>query len=210
MIKKHLKTIIITSVITLAPMIVGIFLWDKLPDTIATHFGIGNEADGWAGKGFAVVGIPLLMFALQWVCVFATLMDPKKKNISEKMFGLILWLMPLISCTSMSFIYMRALETDINASVIAAVIMGVIFVLIGNYMPKCGQSYTVGYKLPWTLADEGNWNATHRFAGWVMMIGGIVMLVSSPFSMLWMSISIMLVIALSPAVFSFVYYIRHK
>ena len=48
MIKKYLKTLIITSIMDLSPIIIGIILWDRLPDKIATHFGVDNTPDGWS------------------------------------------------------------------------------------------------------------------------------------------------------------------
>jgi len=210
MIKKNRTVLIITSIIILIPMLAGVILWDRLPDVIATHFGAGNEADGWSGKGFTVFGIPLIMLALQWVCVLATLADPKKHNISPAMFRLVLWIIPLISVIIMTVIYAMALEVIVNVGMVCVILVGVMSTVLGNYMPKCRQSYTMGYKLPWTLNDEGNWNATHRFAGWVMTIGGAVLLVTSPFGILWISLPVMIVTAFAPVVYSFVYYLRHK
>ena len=68
MIKKNLKTIIITSILTLTPMIIGIILWNKLPAEIPTHFNINNEPDGWSSKPFAVFAIPLLVSLQMQVC----------------------------------------------------------------------------------------------------------------------------------------------
>ena len=210
MIKKNRAVLIITSIIILIPMLAGVILWDRLPDVIATHFGVGNEADGWSSKGFTVFGLPLIMLALQWVCVFATLADPKKQNISPTMFRLVLWIIPAISVIIMTVIYAMALEVIVNVGMVCVILVGVMSTVLGNYMPKCRQSYTMGYKLLWTLNDEGNWNATHRFAGWMMTIGGVVLLVTSPFGILWISLPVMIVTAFAPVVYSFVYYLRHK
>lgn len=210
MLKKNRITLIITTVIILIPMLVGVILWERLPDMIATHFGPNNEADGWTGKAFTVFGVPLIMLALQWVCVFAVQADPKTKNINPKMFTLTLWLVPIIAVVAMTAIFAIALEVSVNMEMICTVLLSVLMIVLGNYMPKCRQSYTVGYKLPWTLNDEGNWNATHRFAGWTMLIGGVILLISSPFAVSWIGFTVMTVIAFAPMVYSYVYYIRHK
>ena len=52
MIKRNRAVLIITSIIILIPVLAGVILWDRLPDVIATHFGAGNEANGWSSKGF--------------------------------------------------------------------------------------------------------------------------------------------------------------
>ena len=57
-------------------------------------------------------------------------------------------------------------------------LMGIVFIVVGNYLPKCKQSYTVGIKLPWTLNDEENWNRTHRMGGKLWVASGIILLLS--------------------------------
>ena len=92
MIKKRLKLLIITSVVILLPILAGILLWNQLPEQLPIHWNAAGEVDGWSSKPAAVFGLPLLMLVVQWVCVFATLADPKKKNHSEKVLALVFWL----------------------------------------------------------------------------------------------------------------------
>ena len=51
------------------------------------------------------------------------------------------------------------------------ILIGVMFVIMGNYMHKIKQNYSVGIKLPWTLNSEENWNRTHRLGSWLFVIG---------------------------------------
>jgi len=72
-------------------------------------------------------------------------------------------------------IYGTALKWPwVNVNVMANLVVGVIFVFTGNYLPKCRQNYTIGIKLPWTLSDEENWDKTHRFAGKIWMLCGVL------------------------------------
>ena len=64
MIRQNKKMILFTSVITLLPIFIGMFLWNQLPDSIATHFGVNNQPDGYSSKAFAVFGLPLILLAL--------------------------------------------------------------------------------------------------------------------------------------------------
>ena len=72
MIKKNKITLIITSLITLIPIVVGLLLWDQLPEQVPYHWNINGEVDGWASKTQAVFLMPLLMLAMHWICVFAS------------------------------------------------------------------------------------------------------------------------------------------
>ena len=94
---KEYKEMMITSLITILPMFVGLLLWNRLPDTMATHFGSDNTPNGWSSKTFAVIGLPLFLLLLHWFSVGVTLNDPKKKNIGKMMFTVVFWIIPIVS-----------------------------------------------------------------------------------------------------------------
>ena len=159
--KKYKTTIIITTLITLLPIVIGLFLWNKLPDTLATHWGSDGTANGWSSKTFSVFGMPLILTAIHVLCLFVTLNDPKKKNIHKKPMALIFWLVPVISLLANCSTYLIALGVDFSIEIFISALIGVFFIVLGNYMPKLQQNYTIGIKLPWTLNSEENWNRTH-------------------------------------------------
>ena len=206
MIKNNKIKVIISSVITLLPMLLGMILWDKLPDTMATHWGVSGEADGFSSKAFAVFGLPLIFVVLNFVCIFASSFDKKNLTQNAKAFGLVYWICPGISIFTSSATYAAALGSSYSAFKILPILLGLMFVAMGNYMPKCRQNFTLGIKLPWTLGNEENWNATHRFGGKVWVVGGIVLMFMSylPISyMLFVGLPAILLIALLPTLYSY-------
>ena len=210
--KNNKGAIIITTIICLLPVLIGIVLWDKMPNEIATHFGEDGVPNGWSSKAFAIFGIPLFITGCHLLCTVATCADPKNQRLGDKMFKLILWICPLVTLFCAVSIYGYALGMNINVEMIGRIFVGLIFVVVGNYLPKCRQNYTVGIKIPWTLHDEDNWNATHRFAGWVWIIGGLLFILDVFVNVggMWGTLGLMLVLAFVPMVYSFVYYVRHK
>lgn len=203
---KHKWTLLITSVVILLPILCGILLWDKLPDEIAIHWGVNGEADSWASKAFAVFMMPPVLLVLQWVCFFSSAWDPKGKNISKKMLGLVLWIIPILSLLIGVLVYANALNRRVDVSVIVPLFMGALFVVIGNYLPKCKQSYTMGIKLPWTLNNEENWNATHRLAGKLWVAGGLLVIPCTllpPVVCFSAMMGILLVMCIVPTVYSY-------
>ena len=96
-IKTNLKKLIISSVIILCPMLLGIILWDKLPEIIATHWGPSGEADGFGGKAMAVFAIPAFLLAFHWLCMIITSFDKKNTNQNKKAMGIVFWICPLLS-----------------------------------------------------------------------------------------------------------------
>lgn len=205
MMKKYKKRIIISSVITLLPILAGLILWNRLPDTIATHFGNDNVANGWSSKPFVVFAMPLLLLGLHLFTLFVTMNDPKRKNISEKMFGFLIWFVPVLSVFIFSITYCNALGMNVNIGMAVNIIVGIVFLVIGNYLPKCKQNYTAGIRIPWTLNSTENWNRTHRLAGWLFMLGGILFFLNA--FLQWSGMFfVIIVIALLPEVYSFLLY----
>ena len=177
MLRANKKTLIIASIITLLPILVGILTWNRLPDVMATHFGMDNEANGFSSKTFAVFGLPLFLLAMEWIAAFATAADPRRQNISPKMFRLVLWIVPVVSLVSAAAIYPYNLGVKLDMSFFACMFMGLLFIVVGNYLPKARQNYTIGIRVPWTLDNEANWNKTHRLAGYIWVAGGIFMII---------------------------------
>ena len=184
MLKANKKTLIIASLVTILPIIIGLYFWDRLPDTMATHFGIDNQADGFSSKPIAVFGIPLLCLAVLWIGAVVTANDPKKQNISSKMFTLGLWIAPIVSLIAAATMYSVNLGYAMDITYVGSLIVGLLLTIIGNYAPKARQNYTIGIKLPWTLANEENWNRTHRFAGYLWIVCGILMVAFALFRVL--------------------------
>lgn len=206
MIKKNLKILIITSVIILLPIVAGLILWNKFPDEIPIHFNAQGVADGFGGKGLAVFGMPFFMLAVHWVCIFVTALDPKSKNITEKSIHLVLWITPAISIFVSGIIYSFALGYELNINTVFPVFFGLFFIIIGNYMPKCKQNYSIGVKVPWALESEENWNYTHRLAGKTWVIGGLLIIALSFLKTVWIFMAITIIMVLIPVIGSYLFH----
>ena len=83
MLKKYKNTLIVTSLVTLIPIVIGLLLWNKLPDQVPFHWDINGNVDNWASKSVAVFAMPALMLVMQWICVFASTADPKSANYNR-------------------------------------------------------------------------------------------------------------------------------
>ena len=211
---KHTKlNIILSCIVLLSPMIFGMIVWNKLPASMPIHWGVNGEADRWSSKPFAVFVLPLLILAIHGICIFASRKDFRDKKQSPKVMGLVLWICPLLSVMANSLTYAISLGKEINVLFVVSLTMGALFVLIGNYLPKCQQNRTVGIRIIWTLKNEANWNATHRFAGKVWVIGGLLLMASSllPYSILpWAMIALLVVFISLPVLYSYRFYRKER
>ena len=207
---KYKTTIIVTTLITLLPIVFGLIIWEKLPEQIATHWGADGQADGYSGKAFAVFGMPCILAALQLFVSFITLNDPKRRNIHKKPLTLVLWIIPVMSVLMNCMTYAVALGMKVDVGIIVSILIGLLFIILGNYMPKLQQNYTVGIRIPWTLNSTENWNRTHRLGGKMFILGGFLLIitgflgsVTGDFGALAAVIAIALICTGVPAVYSF-------
>lgn len=207
MIKKNLKVLIITSLVILLPILAGVILWDQLPEQIPSHWNAAGEIDGWSSKSFAVFGMPLILLAFQWLCAIVTATDPKKASHSGKVLHLVFWIIPLLNAVLSVITYAAAMGNEVRIEVIMPVLLGLLFAIIGNYLPKCKQNYTIGIKIPWTLSSEENWNRTHRFAGWLWVVCGILMMLTGFLGSFWILFGIVFLMVLPPFIYS---YLLHR
>lgn len=206
MIKQHKKMLILTSVITLLPIFIGLLLWRQLPASVAIHFGVDNQPDGYCSKAFAVFGLPVMMLFFHFICIVATNIDPKRKNISKKVFRVVMWICPVISLVNCNILYVYNWGYKLNIGFVCGLLVGILYLILGNFIPKVKPNYSIGFRIPWALNDSDNWYHTHRFGGKCMVIGGIAMIVTSPFQNVWIFLALVIVPCILPVVYSYMFY----
>ena len=177
--KIHRKTLILTTLVCLLPIIAGALLYSSLPEIVPTHFNFEGEPDGWSSRAFAAFGLPAIMLGMNFVLQFALNADPKRQNMSEALMNIAVWSVPVLSVLCCGMTLAKSLGYDVRFEVIIPVFMGLLFIIIGNYLPKTKQSYTMGIRLPWTLNSEENWNRTHRLAGFLWVLCGVLFIAMS-------------------------------
>lgn len=175
MMKKKIKwkILIITSLICLVPIIFGVILYDQLPEQIAVHFGLNNEPNSFASKEFALFGIPLFMTVLQIICCISSdYMEQKKQN--KKYITIYKWIIPIIGIVL--YLTMLAYSSGINLDMrmIVCITLGIIFTIIGNYMPK-----TEINKLQMCYIRKDFWEKIKRPAGYFFVIIGLAFIIST-------------------------------
>ena len=210
MIKRNKGTLILASCIILLPILAGLILWNKLPEQIPTHWNAAGEIDGYSSRSFSVFGIPCILLAAQWLCALATNADPKQNPRHDKFLMIVLRIIPVLSVFVQSMSYAAAFGVDVQIERILPLLLGLMFVIIGNAMPKFSQNYTVGIKLPWTLNSTENWNKTHRFAGKLWVVAGMLTMFLSFIGLGLVLFILVFVMALLPTAYSYLLYRTEK
>lgn len=207
---EYFKINVITTLLCLIPFIIGGIFYGELPARVAVHFDRNNLPDGYASKQFALFGIPAILLAVQVVVCIATELDPKRQNASRGMQVLGRVIIPVLSTLVQCAVILFAMNKAFDLTMIIYVFLGFLFLVIGNLLPKCKYNYTIGIRIPTTLANEENWNKTHRLAGFIWVICSLIILACTflkQYSYVWVMLVLMVGI---PMVYSVVYAIRNK
>ena len=164
------------------PFAYAFYLFPSLPETIPTHFNLEGKADAWGNK--SSVFLPAAILGLTSLfCYFLLInlksIDPKRvAKADEGLYTkMALYLVAFLSALSLVIIYSTAHE-GVKISQLLFPLLGLFLAGFGAYMRNIKQNYFAGFRLPWTLENEENWNATHKLAGKVWMIGGSLQFLS--------------------------------
>lgn len=207
MTREEKKTLVLTTLVCLLPIIAGIILYNKMPEQIATHWDFEGTPNDWSSKAVALFVLPGGLLLLNIFFPFLLRVDPKYSEIPKKIKALIYWIIPVVNLFASSATIAAGLGLEINIAFYGQILVGLIFVIIGNYLPKMSQSYTVGIKLPWTLESKENWNKTHRMAGFVWVVCGLLIMASVLLSVRgYILVALMFVMILVPTIYSYIIY----
>ena len=209
------KIDLMSLIIILIPITLTLYLYNRLPDQLAVHFGTNGEANGYQGKFSFLLTSVLFLLAIPLLVKFIRYIDPKKENYDKfettfDMFRLIFT--AFLSVMYISMIYIN-LGYSVNIQMIVLIGIGLLFIYLGKTMSRIRFNYTMGIRTPWTLASEDVWQRTHRFAGPLWLIGGIVMLIIAflPGSLAFILMFIIVaIIAIVPILYSYFIYIKDR
>ena len=202
---------LIGLIIILIPIVMTIILYNKLPDQLAVHFGTNGKADGYQGKFTFLLTSALFLIFIPLLLKVTRYMDPKKKNYDK--FESTFDMFRLIFTTFLSVMYITLLFYNlgyaVNIQMIVLIGIGFLFMFLGNNMSKIRFNYTMGIRTPWTLANEEVWRRTHRLAGPLWLVGGIIVIIIAflPGNLAFTIMMIILaIIALVPIIYSYLIY----
>ena len=173
--KNNKREMLLTSLVCLLPLFAGAALYPRLPETMATHWDFSGNANGWSSRAATVFGLPLFILALHLVCFYAESRETKK-NRNPVLRTVLLWFCPAVSLLGGAVTLGTGLGYEMHISTVVPVFVGLLFLILGNYLPKIRQNRTMGIKLPWPLQSGENWNRTHRLAGFLWVAGGLLLI----------------------------------
>lgn len=206
--KKH----ILPLLAIIASLGVWVFFYSTLPAQMANHWSIGSgEVNGYSSKLSTFLMLNGILVLLYVLLIFAPRMDPKKNNYKafSSSYGIMTSVIMLVLSGVNIFVVLWNAGYDIPMTRIAPIVLGIIFLVIGNFMPKVRPNFFVGIRTPWALSNDSVWRKTHRFTSKLYFVSGVIffLLVFLPASLLnWIIIPIIVILVIVPTVHSYMVY----
>lgn len=166
--------------IVLLPFIYLGYVWNELPSKVPMHWNIKGEIDRYGDKSELII-IPFLLPLLVYlIFLVVPKIDPKNKlnKMGGKLQAIKFLLTTLMSILALFIIYTAKNQSFTNPNYIV-IIIGVLFIVIGNYFKTIKPNYFIGIRTPWTLENETVWKKTHKLGGKMWFIGGILIVILS-------------------------------
>lgn len=182
-----------------------------LPEQVPLHWNFHWEIDKY-GSRYELIVISLIPIIVYYGMLLSKKIDPHYQNIQKKnkIYEIIRKSLTLFLVFLIGVIYISILHPNINGTFIICLLIGLMFIGVGNYMPKFPQNYFLGIRTPWTLFHEGVWKQTHRVVGYCFVGGGIMIIVGG-FMPSLVCFAILLIVAIGISIFSMIYsYILYK
>jgi uncharacterized membrane protein len=207
-IKSTIKTEVVPVMLIILSILASFYFYAHFPDRVATHWNYNGQIDGWSGRGFAAFFFPMLNLGLYLLFLGLPYLDPKKDRYAQ--FAKPYHIFKTLIVGFLTVIYFlvgsAGIGYPVDISLIVPSGVGVLFIIIGNYLGKIKPNWFMGIRTPWTLSNEEVWNKTNRLGGKLFIIAGLIMLIGFllPPSIFWVIFIIILaVIILLPIIYSY-------
>jgi uncharacterized membrane protein len=176
---KH-RALIFWGVVAVS-LIVTALAWDRLPETIDSHWNAAGEADGSSSKLWVLLISPAVLAGMTGLALFLPKIDPLRANIAlfRNYFDGFILVLLLFFLTVHVFIVLWNLGIRIPAYVIFPAGLGVILYAVGVLCGEAKRNWFIGIRTPWTLSSDAVWETTHRRARTLFRIAGVIVLASA-------------------------------
>ena len=203
----YLKKEWLSVLALLGTIVLSFYYFDLLPEKVPTHFNLHGEADGWGSKNTLIIPFPIIKLTTYLLLFFLNKIDPKKKIDSpySKPLPQVRALTSLLLFGIYWVILSSAKTGSLEPKWMIGVLVGIIFVGLGNFMNTVKPNYFLGFRTPWTLENAEVWKATHRLVSKIWVSGGLVFLVALPFLSEEMMIVALLTLTFVGVLWPFIY-----
>lgn len=155
---------------------VSVWVYSRLPETVATHWNLQGTPDGYSSRLWAVVAMPLITLGLTGLFNVLPKVDPKRDNYAKFLdtYWLIANAVLVFTLVAHALILSNGLGYTVKVDRLLPIGIGLLLAFLGNYLTRVEPNWFIGIRTPWTLSSDAVWRRVHRTAGWLFAIGGLV------------------------------------
>ncbi|HBT46765.1 MAG TPA: hypothetical protein DEA73_02625 [Peptococcaceae bacterium] len=164
--------------ILLMMLLVALMIYPHLPERVPIHWNAAGEVDNYGSRAFGAFMLPLVTVGLYVLMLVLPLVDPRRENYSKFLgaYRVIRWGFVIFMAVLYGLTLTASMGYHVPMDRVMPALMGFLFILIGNYLPRIRHNYFVGIRTPWTLADEEVWRRSHRIGGIAFVLAGVISL----------------------------------
>jgi uncharacterized membrane protein len=172
---KAKKSDILILLVNLASFVGLALLLPRLPETIPIHWNFKSQADNWGPRWMVLLmgALPLGIFIMMKIL---PLIDPRKESyrIHAKAYSVMTIAVSLVFIPIAWVVALAGLQVQLDVGIITRLFIGLLFIILGNYMGKLRPNFFVGIRTPWTLSNAEVWQKTHRRGAWIFVLLGLI------------------------------------
>lgn len=190
----------------LVAVVLSIVMYPRLSDPMPTHWGIAGEVNGWSSRLWGAWMLPLMMSAILLLMRALPHIDPRKANYARfaGMYDTLVILIIAFMLVIHIVVLLAASGTPVAMNSVMMPSVGVFMVAMGILLPRAKPNWFVGIRTPWTLTSDLAWERTHKIAGLLFIMLGLLVAGSS-FIAPERAIRLLVVVAIGVVLFLFVY-----
>lgn len=154
----------------------SVWVYSRLPEMVATHWSLQGAPDGYSPRFWAAVGMPLVILGLTGLFNVLPKVDPRHENYAKFLstYWLIANAVVVFGAVAHAMILANALGYTVQVDRLVPLGVGLLFAFLGNYLTRVEPNWFIGIRTPWTLSSDAVWRKVHRTAGWLFVLGGLV------------------------------------
>jgi uncharacterized membrane protein len=175
--------LLVGGALVMGMLALSAWAWPQIPDgaSIPIHWGPTGEADGYGPKWVGLLGLPAAAVAILLVMAVVPRIEPRRRNLERSSTAYVAIGIAVVAFQAALHVFaiLAALGRATNIAPVAEIGIGLLFVVMGNFLGKTRSSWLFGIRTPWTLSSERSWQRTHRLGGYLFMALGLAMILSA-------------------------------
>lgn len=171
----------IPPLLILVAFLFSALVYSHLPDPMPVHWNARGEVDRYGSRFWGAFGLPLVMLGIWGLLLAIPHIDPRRANIEKFRESYELLIVAVVGVEALTHVALvgTALGWPVSMGRLVPAVVGILFIFLGNLLPRFRSNWFMGIRTPWTLSSDTVWMKTHRFGGYVMVGVGLLLIIAA-------------------------------